>query len=241
MTDVRLYLHVGAPDPAWTDLLGSGERKRYEGMTHEAARGAFLAGRALARLGLSEAHPGTPPGGWRFQHGPHGKPYATPNRADGPRFNIAHTTGLVTCVVSSGPMKIGVDVERADRPVSHRRLAARYFDAREVESLAGLDDGEARRRFIDLWLLKESWLKALGIGIAGNLGNAAFVPDGPDRYCVAPDCPEELRGSDVRFWLGTAAEEFRLAVAVVTRAADPVLQIHAPGEVPISWERAFGG
>jgi len=77
---------------------------------------------------------------------PNGKPYF-PDRHDA-HFSLSHARTHVLCALSGHP--VGVDVESA-RPVSDR--VTRYF------CLPGeLDSFEP----LDLWVLKESYLKMLG-------------------------------------------------------------------------------
>ena len=111
----------------------------------------------------------------RFRRGVHGKPWleapaATPRLS----FSVSHTASLVLCAVSCA--EVGLDCEPASRgsnaEVGHEgarelRLARRYFCASEVEALAQLAPGPERRAlFLQLWTLKEAYVKARGDGIA---------------------------------------------------------------------------
>ncbi len=83
-------------------------------------------------------------------------------------FSVAHAPGALLCALSADG-ELGVDVERAERGsgASAERLARRYFSLAEAASLAALPDERARvARFVELWTLKEAYVKALGRGIA---------------------------------------------------------------------------
>jgi phosphopantetheinyl transferase (holo-ACP synthase) len=99
----------------------------------------------------------------------HGKPFVEGH--PGVHFSVAHAPGALLCAVS-GDGDVGVDVElqgrTQDRAFSSlARLARRYFSAAEQAELAGLPgEGAQRARFLELWTLKEAYVKALGRGIA---------------------------------------------------------------------------
>ena len=99
----------------------------------------------------------------------HGKPFVEGH--PGVHFSVAHSPGALLCAVS-GDGDVGVDVELQERTrerafSSLARLARRYFSATEQAELAGLPDETAQRaRFLELWTLKEAYVKALGRGIA---------------------------------------------------------------------------
>jgi 4'-phosphopantetheinyl transferase len=107
-----------------------------------------------------------------FKIGPNGKPEMAGN--DTIHFNISHSGQWVACAISGFP--VGVDVERL-RPV-RPGLAERFFTTDEVDTLKALPDEERTERFIELWTLKESFLKAIGRGLTRNLNSFTIEPDG---------------------------------------------------------------
>jgi len=144
-----------APLAAYEAWLSDEERARRERFRFERDRVAFLAARALVRTVLSGYAP-VDPADWRFTPPP-GKPrIAHPHTTTPLHFNLAHTPGLVACVVSPAHERIGVDVERADRA---------------VETLSGAGRGRA---FLADWTLKESYAKARGLGLELPLDRMAF-------------------------------------------------------------------
>lgn len=88
-------------------------------------------------------------------------------------FNLSDTVGGSIVAVASRP-RIGVDLERLDRRLSHRRLAQRYFSAVEVDALEALPEDEARVAFLRLWTAKEASCKSTGTGIYGQLDRWIF-------------------------------------------------------------------
>ena len=128
----------------------------------------------------------------RFGRNAHGKPWlAPPDGAPAPRFSIAHAPGALLCAVASGG-ELGCDVEAAARGSGAvaERLSRRYYAPSERAAMEALPAGEPRRRrFLELWTLKEAYVKALGRGIAAApLDSFALhlAPPPPDGDAAAP-------------------------------------------------------
>lgn len=116
---------------------------------------------------------GLAPAELRFAREPRGRPWL--QHAGAPDFNLSDTVGGSVVAVSRRA-RIGVDLERTDRQLPHRRLARRYFRPDEVEALDALPDEPARRAFLRLWTAKEASCKSTGTGIYGWLSHWAFDP-----------------------------------------------------------------
>src|SRR5262245_60905547 len=178
---------------AWRDLLTDEERERGDRYVFERNRDEHVAAHALVRLALSRFAAGVDPRDWRFVVGERGKPeIAAP--ASPLRFNLSHTDGLVACVVAEG-VDVGVDVENTARRSDTVAIADRYFAPAEVAALRSLPAGAQRDRFYEYWTLKESYMKARGLGLALPLGKFWFTlaPPAPPRIDIAPpivDRPE---------------------------------------------------
>lgn len=161
---------------------------------------------ALRRWALAR-YCGRPAASLRFSRGPHGKPALLPEQS-GLSFSVAHTAGALLCAVASAP--VGVDVERSDRgsPGLASRLAARYFSPAEQAALAALPEPARAAAFLQLWTLKEAYVKALGRGIAAApLASFAVslhdAPGAPHRrieldHLGCPHSPAE--GDPVAAW-----------------------------------------
>jgi len=151
---------------AWCDRIAVDERERYERFRFERDRRLFLATRALVRTVLSRYAP-VAPGEWRFVADGAGKPrIAGPQIFPDLHFNLANTPGLVACVVSAAHDAVGVDVERIDRTLDFVALANRYFAAQESRQLRNAGSFTLARQFFTYWTLKESYVKARGLGLS---------------------------------------------------------------------------
>ena len=119
----------------------------------------------------------------RLRSNAHGKPFVEGH--PGVHFSVAHAPGALLCAVSCDG-DVGVDVELQGRTQgrsasSLARLAARYFSAEEQAQLAAQPDEAAQRaRFLELWTLKEAYVKALGRGIAAAPLSGFSVSLAPD-------------------------------------------------------------
>jgi 4'-phosphopantetheinyl transferase len=146
-------------------VLGPKERERHRRLLREHSRREFLLAHALARLTLSRYAP-VPPEAWSFSRGEYGRPeIAGPSEGVGLRFNLSHTRGSVVCAVIRD-LDIGVDVESTARLVRHQDLAERFFSGAEIDALRAAAPEKRARRFLEIWTLKEAYLKAVGRGIS---------------------------------------------------------------------------
>lgn len=92
-------------------------------------------------------------------------------------FNISHSSNVVVCAFSF--FSIGIDVEKDEGemlPISNR-----FFKEEENKFIS--DSSEPNKAAYTMWVLKESYLKAEGIGI-GRLGNIPSLVDMHGDICA---------------------------------------------------------
>jgi 4'-phosphopantetheinyl transferase len=186
-------VHLWCADPAQLvaadcaararSLLTGEELERLESYRFERDQRIYLATHALLRSVLSRYQEVAPPD-WRFSTNANGKP-----EIDGQsslRFNLSNTEGLVVCALARD-IQVGVDVERLSR-TPPLEVARSYFAAAEVSSLEELPPHERPRRFFDYWTLKESYIKARGLGLSLPLDRFWFQleRDRPPRLVIDP-------------------------------------------------------
>lgn len=171
-------------DPAcaqrFAALMSVEERAREQRLLVESSRRLHVLARGLQREVLSSYLPGTTPRELRFLSVAGRPELAPPFDASGLVFNLAHTCGLVVLAVARGA-PLGIDVENYDQKVS-LDVARRFFSPDEAEALEALPGVAQPRRFLRLWTLKESYLKAMGTGIAGGLGSMTFRIDDAGNF-----------------------------------------------------------
>lgn len=189
-TEVHLYL----ADPAalmdaprvdrYLGWLTREERERHDRYRFELHRHHFLVTRALVRSTLS-LYADVPPADWRFEPGSHGRPelVAPSGIREWLSFNLSNTDGLVACVVARA-REVGVDVENMERTGNQPGVAERFFAPAEVAALHAVPEEEQHRRFFAYWTLKESYIKARGLGLSIPLGKFAFELTGASPTVV---------------------------------------------------------
>jgi len=157
-------------------LLNAEERERHRRFAFERLRHEYLVTRALCRTTLSQ-YADVDPTQWQFVSNQHGRPeIAGPRKIPPLRFNLSNCQGLIACLVTR-EVDAGVDVEDMHRKGETVRIADRYFSPSEVTALRALPPGRQRQRFFEYWTLKESYIKARGMGLAIPLDQFSFDLD----------------------------------------------------------------
>lgn len=213
--------------------LTADELARAERFLQTADRERFVLGRALARTMLSAFAP-VRPQDWPFIIDPHGRPQLAARPAGAPdlRFNLSHTDGLVACALTAG-RDVGVDVENLNRRIVHENIPERFFSAREVADLRALPSEEQPLVFFDYWTLKESYIKARGLGLAIPLAHFSFIRRAGAAPAIefAPELHDDPASWQfAQFW---PTRQHRMAVAVRRTGADlPIAVSTVVPEVP---------
>lgn len=242
MTAAAEVVHVWAvrqDDPLVRSRLTSYEAMLTDDELQRATRFAmaddrtrFIIGRVLARTMLSR-HADVAPRDWPIEIDERGRPELRrlPQGAPDLRFNLSHTPGLIACALAIG-REVGVDVEYIGRRLVHDTIPERFFSAREVADLRALPPEEQVTVFFDYWTLKESYIKARGLGLALPLGQFTFVrrPSHPPVIEFAPELPDDPASWQfAQFW---PTPEHRMAVAVRRRGTDlPIVVAEVVPEV----------
>lgn len=222
---------LSALDRAYLALLTADERARHDRYLFERDRLLFRATRALARTVLSQ-YAAVAPIDWRFAAGSHGRPYIDGPRVDPPlHFNLSNAHGMVVCAVSVAHAAVGADTEAIDRVTDTVAIADHYFSPREVQALHRVPAPLQAQRFFAYWTLKESYIKARGLGLALPLEQFSFLLDeGPD-ISIAFDPRLVDDPARWRFCLLRGSPHHFIAVGVDTGGAP--LSLRAARFVPL--------
>ena len=217
----------------YTTVLTDDERDRTRRFAQDDDRARFVIGRALARTMLSR-FAAVAPREWAIEIDERGRPElgARPPGAPDLRFNLSHTPGLIACAVTIG-REIGVDVEFIGRRLLHDTIPERFFSTREVADLRALPVAEQAAAFFDYWTLKESYIKARGLGLALPLGQFTFHrhSDRGPTIEFAPELHDDPASWQfAQFW---PTADHRMAVAVRRVGFDlPITVTEVVPEVP---------
>jgi 4'-phosphopantetheinyl transferase len=147
---------------AYARLLASSEQERRARFVFERHRHEYLVTRALARTVLA-TYVRRPPETLCFVITDHGRPLLE----DGGdlRFNLTNTVALVACAVCLRG-EIGADAEPLARGDDVLGVAETVFTDHERQALSRLPPLARRRRAVELWTLKEAYMKARGLGFS---------------------------------------------------------------------------
>ena len=208
---------------ACLELLSEPELAQWQRFLVKDARLQYLITRALVRTALSR-YADVPAKTWQFETNAHGRPHISqPQASSNLRFNLSNTTGLVACAVSMD-CEIGIDVENITRTVDTDELAPSVFAPAELTDFrqTGLED--RRDRFFSYWTLKESYIKARGMGLSLPLDAFWFELGGTSPLlCVTDRCPDIP--NRWRFYQHAPTDEHMMAVAVAApQGVEPFIQ-----------------
>jgi len=200
-------------------VLSEVETERWQRYLRPRDRRLFLVAHGLLRFTLSR-YAEVPPEDWQYDIGTHGRPrIAAPDGHVELRFNLSHSQGLAAVQVNLG-MDCGVDVEGIGRDVDMDGLARACFSPAERADLLALPRAKRRRRFFEYWTLKESYIKARGLGLAIPLQGFAMHVANPVTVAFEPELQDEPKRW--QFHLARPTDEHQMAVAIPRGLAQDV-------------------
>lgn len=108
-----------------------------------------------------------------------GKPYIDDGTVS---FNVSHQGNFAVFAGESDGLLLGVDVMKQEysggKPLGEFfRLMTRHFSPSEWHNIKSGTDAEQIAKFCRHWCLKESYVKAIGVGITVNLQEISFKPE----------------------------------------------------------------
>lgn len=152
--------------PVAAHLMGW-EQERMARFVKRDDRARYAAAHLLVRWALARSL-GEPELALSLDQTERGKPFVTdPALAAEVSFSLSHTRGLVGCALwSTAP--VGLDLEASTRRLQVVELLDTVLSSGEREQWerAGLAEGPALERFLEIWTLKEALSKALGVGLS---------------------------------------------------------------------------
>ncbi|MBK7582987.1 MAG: 4'-phosphopantetheinyl transferase superfamily protein [Myxococcales bacterium] len=200
-------------DPKLAALLCPEELGRMRRYLRVDDQRTFLAAHALLRQTLS-AHADTAPEAWTFDANAYGRPEVSDRSL---RFSLSHAPGLVGCLVSA-TADCGFDIEDTTRVDDLLEVARSVFAADECRLLESMPGAERRRRFFEIWTLKEAYVKARGMGLSLPLREFSFSFEPQIRFS-SRETPAEPR-EHWHFELSYPTERHVAAVAIRHLGAD---------------------
>ncbi len=145
-------------------------QRKIDAFLFEKDKRLCLAAELLLKKGLSDAGIES----FKVKCGAFGKPYI---ENEGICFNLSHSEEMVMCAVSSE--EVGCDVEKITD--IDLEIAKRFFYTTEYDAITAAQSDEERKDiFFRLWTLKESFMKATGLGMKLPLDGFRIDIDGTE-------------------------------------------------------------
>lgn len=223
--------------------LNPEEAKQQKRFYFEKDRHQYLITRAcirvlLSRYFLGETGENMSPAAWRFVKNEYGRPNVDPQMgAFSPRFNISHSKGVVMLGFTRAA-ELGVDVECVTRDGDMVKLADRFFSPIEVQELHSLPVDRQQDRFFDYWTLKESYIKARGMGLSIPLDHFSFIPRPGKKIDIRIDPKQNDHPDRWQFKQWRLGPEHKAAVTL-ERGADNRFSVTMTSFVPAISDKPF--
>ncbi len=98
--------------------------------------------------------------------------YGKPSLVEYPeiKYNISHADGISACIISHSECGIDCENVREYRP----NVMKRAFSENEKNMILSAPESQRDLLFFRLWTLKESYIKAIGMGLSFPLNQANF-------------------------------------------------------------------
>lgn len=105
----------------------------------------------------------------QFEQNAYGKPYI---QGLDIYFNLSHSGDYAICAISNA--EVGCDIEKIDR--DEEKIAKRFFCDEEYRDIISKKSEEERKTiFYRYWTLKESFMKATGMGLKLHLNSFQII------------------------------------------------------------------
>lgn len=207
-----------APVTQFVRLLSGEETARMLRFHFALDQSAFAFARGMLRTVLG-GYLGVSPERLSFHSSELGKPALSGQWAESNlHFNLSHTHGAVVVAVCLH-REIGADIEHVRVDFEVEDIAAKFFSARERNSLMSFAPGRARiEAFFRCWTRKEAWLKARGSGLSFPLKDFDVSIAAEEREVTLVTRPDP---DEARRWLildGRAPASYAAAVAIARRS-----------------------
>ncbi len=173
----------------------------------------YLVTRAMVKTALSY-YENKHPADWEFSKNKYGRPeIANSDVKKKLRFNLSHTDDLIICGITL-EKDIGVDVENVSRNGQTIEIADRFFSRNEVNDLLTLPIHQQRNRFFDYWVLKESYIKACGMGLSIPLNQFSFKLRKNSPISISFEPERNDFPLAWKFWLFNYFNSHKIALAI---------------------------
>jgi 4'-phosphopantetheinyl transferase len=128
---------------------------------------------------------GLPPAEVNFQYEQWGKPKLAGAAFPALHFNVSHSQGWG--LIALARTSLGVDLEIPNDRINYRAIVSQVLSPQERQAWDRLPGRTRDEAVMQLWVCKESLLKAMGLGIAEGLQQVSFPLPLPLEHEFAPE------------------------------------------------------
>ncbi len=137
----------------------------------------------------------------KYYYNKNGKPFIEGNPV---YFSLSHSGNYSACAISDN--EIGIDIELM-RDIN-LNIAKKFFTQKEYEYIISKPEKRIEH-FFDIWVLKESYMKATGYGLSLGLRNFSFIIDDSGKIDVFLDKGEKQIFNFLKFLID---DKYKLAI-----------------------------
>ena len=102
-------------------------------------------------------------------------------------FNLSHSEEMAMCVISDS--EVGCDIQKVVNKEKYLEIADHFFHPEEIQMIKNANEKEKKELFFRIWVLKESYIKAIGKGLK--------MPLKDFRICFENNNPKIFNNDDV--------------------------------------------
>jgi phosphopantetheinyl transferase len=168
---------LGEQEETYLSWLSARESKKYACLPVY-QKSHYLHGRIVLRK-LLGSYLGRNAHDIRLAFGEFGKP-ALMDCCSGPWFNYSDTQDMVVYAFG-GSGELGIDIEHLSRKPDYQRILQRKFSLAEAKEIGSLPDDIPSQiisqRFLAAWTRKESYGKAIGVGVNYKMNEVEVATD----------------------------------------------------------------
>jgi 4'-phosphopantetheinyl transferase len=198
----------------YKSLLQEEETSRMDKFFFPEDKKYFLITRALVRATLSR-YVALSPLDWRFRITSKGKPFIANESIETKTisFNLTHTEGLILLGISKNST-LGIDSEKISEKLDFLAIAQNSFADNEIAVLKNTSGRKQLELFFKYWTLKESYLKARGVGLSFPLNSLSFQFDSEGRISCQMDSQLQDVSSKWKFFQFKPTEEHIMSICM---------------------------
>jgi len=173
---VTIYaLDISKLDPDdrdWSSWVESRRLEKARLLQFRDDRARCIGAGLLLSFALHSHHPNLPIP-MQTELGLHAKPFLP--KVAGFHFNLSHSGKWVICAIANLPL--GVDIEAKNRNIL--KIISKSLSKSEREDLQQFPEEQHSRMAVAIWVLKESYIKAKGIGLSLPLSQSSVQAGNP--------------------------------------------------------------